>query len=229
MARRQAIIWTDADLVSIGHRERNFSENLIEIQKFSLKKIRFHMPSANWWPFCSGHNVFVSWMVVCRNEHLKKSRHSAAGVRISSLRTWYSLWWRHQMETFSALLTICAGNSPVPGEFQHKGQWRGALMFSLICVWINGLVNFGVAGDLRRYRVHYDVIVMSRKRVKSLMLLYISFQAADGLVYLGAEYFGVTHTYVLGEGDHGKRYRGPVLKLQVYDLKQRLKRYCFIT
>ena len=26
-------------------------------------------------------------------------------------------WWRHQMETFSALLAICAGNSPVPGEF----------------------------------------------------------------------------------------------------------------
>ena len=26
-------------------------------------------------------------------------------------------WWRHQMVTFSALLTICAGNSPVPGEF----------------------------------------------------------------------------------------------------------------
>ena len=27
------------------------------------------------------------------------------------------LWWRHQMETFSALLAICAGNSPVSGEF----------------------------------------------------------------------------------------------------------------
>ena len=26
-------------------------------------------------------------------------------------------WWRHEMETFSALLAICAGNSPVPGEF----------------------------------------------------------------------------------------------------------------
>ena len=26
-------------------------------------------------------------------------------------------WWRHQMETFSALLDLCAGNSPVPGEF----------------------------------------------------------------------------------------------------------------
>ena len=42
--------------------------------------------------------------------------------------TWLS-WWRHQMETFSALLAICAGNSQVPGEFLHKGQWRGTLMF----------------------------------------------------------------------------------------------------
>ena len=38
-------------------------------------------------------------------------------------------WWRHQMETFSALLAICAGNSPVPMNSPHKGQWRGALMF----------------------------------------------------------------------------------------------------
>ena len=29
---------------------------------------------------------------------------------------WLS-WWSHQMETFSGLLAICAGNSPVPGEF----------------------------------------------------------------------------------------------------------------
>ena len=40
-------------------------------------------------------------------------------------------WWRHQMETFSALLAICAGNSPVPVNSPHKGLWRGALMFSL--------------------------------------------------------------------------------------------------
>ena len=58
------------------------------------------------------------------------------------------------METFSALLAICAGNSPL------KGQWRGALMFYLIYVWINGWVNNGEAGDLRRYRAHYDVTVM---------------------------------------------------------------------
>ena len=69
-------------------------------------------------------------------------------------------WWRHQMETFSALLAICAGNSPVPVNSPHKGQWRGALMFSSICAWISGWVNNREAGDLRRYRTHYDVIVM---------------------------------------------------------------------
>ena len=46
-------------------------------------------------------------------------------------------WWRHQMETFSALLALCAGNSPVQVNSPHKGQWRGALTFSLISVWIN--------------------------------------------------------------------------------------------
>ena len=42
----------------------------------------------------------------------------------------------------------------------HKGQWRRALMFSLICTRINGWVNNREAGDLRRHRTHYDVIVM---------------------------------------------------------------------
>ena len=38
----------------------------------------------------------------------------------------------------------------------HKGQWRGALMFSLICVWTNGWVNNRYTGDLRHsYRISY--------------------------------------------------------------------------
>ena len=63
-------------------------------------------------------------------------------------------WWRHQMETFSALLAFCAGNSP------HKDQWRGLLMFTLICARINGWVNNREAGDLRCHRANYDIIVM---------------------------------------------------------------------
>ena len=44
-----------------------------------------------------------------------------------------------------------------PVNSPHKGQWRGALMFSLICAWINGRVNNGETVDLRRHRAHYDV------------------------------------------------------------------------
>ena len=64
------------------------------------------------------------------------------------------------METFSALLALCGGNSPVPVNSPHKGQWRGALMFSLICARINDWVNNREAGDLRRHRGHYDLSVM---------------------------------------------------------------------
>ena len=61
------------------------------------------------------------------------------------------------METFPTLLALCAGNSPVTGEFPSQ---RPVTMFSLICAWINDWVNNREAGDLRRHRDHYDVIVM---------------------------------------------------------------------
>ena len=69
-------------------------------------------------------------------------------------------WWRHQMETSFASLALCVGNSPAIGEFPDKGQWRGTLMFSLICTWINGWENNREAGDWRRHCAHYGVIVM---------------------------------------------------------------------
>ena len=64
------------------------------------------------------------------------------------------------MEPFSALLALCMGNSPVPVNSPHKGQWRGALMFSLIYVWLNDWVNNRDAGDLKRQRGHYDVNII---------------------------------------------------------------------
>ena len=47
-----------------------------------------------------------------------------------------------------------------PVNLPHKGQWRGALMFSFDLRLINGWVNNRKTGDLRRYRAHYDVMVM---------------------------------------------------------------------
>ena len=64
------------------------------------------------------------------------------------------------METFSALLVICAGNSPVTGEFPAQRPVTRSLDIFSICVWINGWVNKREAGDLRRHRAHYDAIVM---------------------------------------------------------------------
>ena len=65
-------------------------------------------------------------------------------------------WWRHQMETFPALLSICAGNSPVTGEFPAQRPVTRSFDVSLICAWVNTLE----AGDLRRRRTHYGVTVM---------------------------------------------------------------------
>ena len=59
-------------------------------------------------------------------------------------RYWPFVWGIHRSSV----------NSP------HKGQWHGALMFSLICVWMNGWVTNRQADDLRRHQAHYDVIVM---------------------------------------------------------------------
>ena len=44
----------------------------------------------------------------------------------------------------------------------HKGQWRGALMFSLICAWANGWTSCGYAGDVSRHDAQYDVTVILR-------------------------------------------------------------------
>ena len=62
------------------------------------------------------------------------------------------------METFSAFVAICGGNSPVTRSFE----------IFFFCAWINSWVNNREAGNLRRHRTHYDVIAMLVK----LMVLH---------------------------------------------------------
>ena len=64
--------------------------------------------------------------------------------------------WKH----FPRYWPSVRGIHRSPVNSPHKGLWRGALMFSLICVWINGWVNNREAGDLRRNLAHYDVTVI---------------------------------------------------------------------
>ena len=60
--------------------------------------------------------------------------------------------WKH----FPRYWLFVWGIHRSPMNSPHKGLWRGALMFSLICAWVNNRE----AGDWRRHRVHYDFIVM---------------------------------------------------------------------
>ena len=68
----------------------------------------------------------------------------------------YVIKWKHYPRYWPFVLEFTGPSV----NFPHKGQWRGALMLFLICIWINGWANNRDAGDLKRYRAHYDVTVM---------------------------------------------------------------------
>ena len=167
--RRQAIIWNNTGLLLIEPLGTNFSEFSIGIQTFWFKKkTHLNMSSPKWRPFCLGLNV-LKWLPHLPSNDLKKITWwfspQCSYYWPSVARFWAISWqvdhddvikWRHfpRYWPFARWIHRSPVNSP------HKGQWREALMFSLICVWINGWVNNRQAGDLRRHRAHYDVIVM---------------------------------------------------------------------
>ena len=74
-----------------------------------------------------------------------------------------SAWWRHQMKTFSASLALCAGNSPVTGEFPaQRPLTRSFDVFYDLC--LNKRLSKQSWGWWRHHRAHYDVIVMGLER-----------------------------------------------------------------
>ena len=86
--------------------------------------------------------------------------HRVRQITIYAWRRHDVAWWRYQMETFSVLLAFVRGIHRSAVNSPHKGQWRGASMFSLNRVWTNGWVKNREAGGLKRYRAHYYVTVM---------------------------------------------------------------------
>ena len=81
-------------------------------------------------------------------------------LMISYSETWYDdvNKWKH----FPRYWPFVRGIHRSPVNCPHKDQWCGALVFSLICAWLNDWENNREAGDLRRRRAHYDVTVLSR-------------------------------------------------------------------
>ena len=72
----------------------------------------------------------------------------------------HNSWWRHQMETFSALLAICTVNSLVTGEFpsQRPVTWSFGVFFDMRLNKRLSIQSWG--WWLRRHHAHYSVIVM---------------------------------------------------------------------
>ena len=108
-----------------------------------------------YWLFMQG----IQWTLVTCGPMALLSHHDNESVAINRLLSICHddvIKWKH----FPRYWPFVGGNHRSPVNSPHKGQWRGALMFSLICVWINDWVNDCKAGDLRRHRDHYDVIVM---------------------------------------------------------------------
>ena len=123
------------------------------------------MSSAKWRPFCLGLSVLMHAQDAIYNVMPGSLEKLFLGfMKIWCFTYMYNhddvIKWKH----FPRYWPFVRGIHMSPVNSPYKGQWRGALMFSLICARINGWVNNHEASDLRRYRAHYDVIVIYAKR-----------------------------------------------------------------
>ena len=92
------------------------------------------------------NQLVLSIIITCNDICAAYSEHHDDVIKWKHFpRYWPFVWGIHRPRV----------NSP------HKGQWCRALMFSLICTWINGWVNNREAGDLRCNRAHYDATQLS--------------------------------------------------------------------
>ena len=126
--------WEKSTFQMDKHIETSSQQNGCNIIQVS---IRWSQDTLSQWPlYCSGLTLIIEWIRNHKFHDVIKWKHFP--------RYWPFVWGTHRSPV----------NSP------HKGQWRGVLMFSLICAWINGWVNNREDGDLKRHHAHYDVIVM---------------------------------------------------------------------
>ena len=120
------------------------------------------------------------------------------------------------------MMTSSNGNifyvtGPLCGEFTghrwidstHKSQWRGALMFSLICAWLNSWVNNRQAGDLRRHRVHYDVKWINLK----LTIKPQQTNAQQSRVHILYEILYIRHNHIVFQSKSHPKYGPPTGKI----------------
>ena len=135
-----------------------------KIQWFFLFEFKhFHSRKCIWKCRLPNGNHLVSASMCLDTLHVSHQERDVSSSTLVFIPHHDVIKWKH----FPRNWPFVRGIHRSPVNSQHKGQWRGALKFSLICVWINDWVNNRKAGDLRCYRTHYDVIVMLQIKVTS--------------------------------------------------------------
>ena len=108
-----------------------------------------------WSPTCKSYTILRAWLVgnamqlifcyffLIWNRFIIVTQNNGVYLHVHEVCTRFCClsWWRHQMETISALLALYEGIHRSPVNSSHKGQWRGALIYSLICAWTNDRAN----------------------------------------------------------------------------------------
>ena len=101
----------------------------------------------------------VSWCIIMnlKSEWLRPTSWCFSKMQSNYSGNWLCPWWRHQMEIFSALLAICAGNSPVTGEFPAQKPVTRSFDVLFDMFLNKRLCKQSWGCDLRRHRAHCDV------------------------------------------------------------------------
>ena len=116
-------------------------------------------------PCCHHPSTYANWRVLFGG--------FITSWRTPQMQTRSRSWWGHdhddviKWKQFLRYWPFVRGIQRSPVNSPHKGQWRGALMSSLICARIYSWVNNREAGDLRRHPTHCDVIVMTGTRFRN--------------------------------------------------------------
>ena len=119
-------------------------------------------------------------------------------------------WWRHQMETFSALLALCEGNLPVTGEFPSQKPVTRSFDVFFYMRWYKRLSK-PLRRHLRRHRAHYGVTVMKHT---FMMYMHPAFSWRDDMETQNEmEYFNVMDNNVPWVEQYMKLYIGDLKSL----------------
>ena len=100
----------------------------------------------------------------------------------------FKAWWRHQMETFSALLAFCVGNKPVTGEFPAERPVTQSFGVFFDLRLNKRLSKQSWGWYFRRHRAHYDVTVICLATKWAIAVSPISVRHQRLLIYKAQGY-----------------------------------------